>query len=125
VRQEDLAVFREFVNSLDEPVNVSSIRASFVAAFGEEQAERLQIAGDGHRGGMLDGGKHGPNPFQDAIVIAIGWECFTRPEFRKCHGITAPVDELKTWIREHGELNSYQGPIDYLALLAGWYDEYC
>jgi hypothetical protein len=101
-----------------------STRESFVATFGEEQAVALEVAGNGHRGSVLEGNKTGSDPFRDAVVLAIGFECFTNPGYRDWHGITAPADEIVAWVKEHGEIADHDGPKDYLSLLAGAYNEY-
>lgn len=101
-----------------------SVRESFVERFGEEQAVALENAGNGHRADLLAGDEHGPDAFRDAIVIAIGFECFTSDHYRKSHGITVPVADLTAWIREHGDLAHHTGPIDYLAMLVGRYQPY-
>lgn len=99
-------------------------RESYAATFGKTQADRLQEAGESHRERLIEGDKRGSDPFRDAIVIAIGHECFTEPSYRKYHGITPSVRRIKAWIRDHGELAGYDGPIDYIALAAGAYEEY-
>lgn len=103
---------------------MSTIRDSFVARFGEEQADALEAAGNGHRDTLLEGDKHGSDAFRDAVVIAIGFQCFEVDGYRESHGITAPADDIKAWIREEADLAHHQGPIDYLAMMAGAYNEY-
>ena len=100
------------------------IRESFELRFGPDQAQALQAAGDGHRGDLLHGDEYGPDAFLDAIVIAIGFECFTNEHYRESHGITVPIPELKEWIRAEADLGHHTGPVDMITLFLGGYREY-
>lgn len=97
-----------------------SCRDSFVEHFGEEQAQRIESAAREHQ----DTNDKGSDPFRWAIAITIGYECFTKAKYRVYHGITAPVDEVKTWVREHCPLAEHDGDIDVLAAVIGTYNEY-
>ncbi len=101
---------------------VVSVRRSFVRTFGEEQAEKIEAAAAEHKNGVHD--KTGSDPFKWAIVICIGFECFTKKDYRSHHGITAPVEKIKGWIKRSGHLDTHDGDIDYLALFTGAYNEY-
>lgn len=97
-------------------------RESFVEHFGEEQAWRVEQAALEHRNGVHD--NPGSDPFRWAIAITIGYECFTRSEFREYHRITVPVEEIKAWICKHGDLRNHDGDVDYMSMFCGRYDEY-
>ena len=101
-----------------------SVRESFVARFGEGQAQAFERAADAHR--RENGGSRGPgsDPFKTVIAITIGWDCFSNPAYREHHGITAPVDELTDWIRKDCDLGNHDGDFDALALFAGCYDDF-
>lgn len=73
---------------------------------------------------LLEGHKRGSDPFRDCIVICIGHECMTRPEFRDEHGILPDPGALKSWARAHADIEHHDGPIDYLALVTGAYEEW-
>jgi hypothetical protein len=101
---------------------VSKIRESFVEHFGEEQAAKLEAAAVEHKNGIHD--EPGSDFFRWAIVICIGFECFTKDRYREYHGITAPVEDVKQWVREHGDIANHDGDADYLSLFCGTYNEY-
>ena len=66
----------------------------------------------------------GDDPFKWALVICIGYQCCEKSDYREYHGITAPWDEIKAWIKAHGHLDTHNGDCDYLALFAGVYNEF-
>lgn len=99
-----------------------SVRNSFVALFGEEQACRIEAAANEHKNGIHD--EPGSDPFKWACLIAIGHECISRPRFREHHKIAVPFDEFKAWAVEHGDFASHDGQYDYIAMFAGIYNEY-
>lgn len=99
-----------------------TIRTAFAEKFGEDQAAAVVAAAEGHRNGVHD--DPGSDYFKWALCIAIGHECITEPRYRDEHGITAPVDDLKAWIKAEADLGSHDGDMDYLAAIAGAYDEY-
>jgi hypothetical protein len=99
-----------------------SVRDSYVAAFGEEQACNLERAAEMHKNGIHD--KPGSDAFKWACLIAIGHECISRPRFAEYHEITVPQDDFKKWCLEHGELGSHDGEVDYISLMLGIYNEY-
>jgi hypothetical protein len=100
-----------------------SIRAAFVERFGEEEALRLERAAHAHAQPRPPKGI-GSDPFKWVLLITIAYECFTRESFRAHHGIVASVADLKEWIKSHGGLDTHDGDVDYLALVAGAYNEY-
>ena len=95
-----------------------SIRAAFVARFGEDDAARIEAAADKHKNGIHD--NPGSDPFKWALCIAIGHECMTR--FVGYHKIVADPDVLQAWVYESADLASHDGDVDYLALLSGAYE---
>jgi hypothetical protein len=101
-----------------------SVRTSFVKAFGENEAKAIEAAARFHANGINDG-KLGSDPFKWALTIIIGYQCAEIASYRAHHKITAPWNKIKTWIKKHGELKSHDGDMDYLALMAGTYNEYC
>lgn len=100
-----------------------SIRDSFVARFGEDQAAAIEAAADEHANGINDSNK-GSDPFKWAVSLVIGYECASKDRYRKYHGITAPWDEVHDWIKTDADLASHDGDVDYLALVCGSYNEY-
>ena len=101
---------------------MSDTRTLFAAQFGDEQAEAIQSAAEGHKNGVHD--RYGSDKFKWALTICIGHECFTNDSYRAEHGITAPVDEVKQWIKDEADLASHDGDFDFLAAMAGAYEEY-
>lgn len=99
-----------------------SVRESFVAMFGESEAVTMEAAAREHKNGIHD--ITGSDPFKWAVLICIGYECFTRASFREHHGFTASADAIKTWAQNHGQLNTHDGDVDYLSLFCGRYQEY-
>jgi hypothetical protein len=100
-----------------------SIRIDFEKAFGVDQAKAIYDAALSHEKGVNNIEK-GSDPFKWALLIAIGYQCMEVERYREHHGITAPWEELKAWIKEHADLSSHNGDCDYLALFAGKYNEY-
>lgn len=98
-----------------------SIRDSFVERFGAQEAAAIEAAAELHRSELLEGGKYGSDPFRDAIVITIGFQCLSRASFRRYHGIKTPWKELREWIKTEAHLAKHDGPIDWLAYGAGLY----
>ena len=97
-------------------------KSSFVAQFGYEEAEKIMRAAEEHMNGVHD--ESGSDVFRWAICICIGYECMSKKEYRECHGIITPWEELKIWIKTYANLENHDGQIDYLALFAGAYDEF-
>lgn len=100
-----------------------STRDSFVQHFGEDNAAAVEGAAQEHENGMNSNDK-GSDPFRWAISIAIGYQCMELDRYREHHGFTAPWPAVKQWIKDHGDLAHHDGDVDYLALLAGTYNEY-
>ena len=99
-----------------------SIRDSFVTRFGTEQADNIEMAAIDHMNGIHD--NPGSDPFKWALLICIGYQCISREEFRNYHRITVPLEEVKMWALEEGQLNTHDGDYDVLGLFAGAYDEW-
>ena len=99
-----------------------SIRESFVDRFGADQADAVVAAADEHANGIHD--DRGSDPFKWAIAICIGYECVSKDSYRDHHGITAPWEAIRQWIKDHADLGSHDGDVDYLSMLAGRYDEF-
>ncbi len=100
-----------------------SIRDNFVARFGEEEARRLEWAAAEHSNGINDQNK-GLDTFKWVLLICIGYGCFQKDRFRKYHGIVAPYEDLRYWIKHNADLGSHDGDYDYFGLLMGTYNEY-
>ena len=62
--------------------------------------------------------------FRWAICIVIGYQCAEVEAYREAHGIKAPWEEIRQWIKREGDLANHDGDLDYLALFAGAYGEY-
>lgn len=101
----------------------STVRDSFVARFGEDDALRIEEAAEGH---LAETSIHadddrGGDPFQYLFLAAIGSECVSR--FREHHGIKASEEDMREWALAEGRLGSATCDVpDYLALIGGAYD---
>jgi len=95
----------------------------FAAEFGKEQADRIVDAAYEHANGINSENK-GDDHFKWALLICIGYDCISKPNFRSHHKITVPYETLKNWIKGKGELAIHNGDLDYLALFCGRYDEF-
>jgi hypothetical protein len=103
--------------------NGSGVRGSFVRAFGEDTASRIEAAASEHSNGV-NSERKGDDPFKWALLICIGYQCMEKPDYRTSHGIEPPWPKLKAWIKKNGELRSHNGDCDYLALVCGTYNEF-
>ena len=100
-----------------------NIREKFVQKFGEELAQKIEEAANSHRNGVndVDIGDY----FQWALLICIGYECLSNPEYRKFHNIPEiNWEEISKWIKENAELDNYSGSLDYLSFMAGIYNHF-
>jgi hypothetical protein len=102
---------------------MDTIRTAFTERFGEDQAAAIESAAEGHGNGINDGNR-GTDPFKWALLVAIGYQCMEIKNYRAYHGITAPWPDLKEWIIAQGKLAEHDGDCDYLAALAGTYNEF-
>lgn len=100
-----------------------STRESFVETFDESTADLIVAAAEEHRNGIHD--DPGSDYFRWAIAITIGYECWSHPGYARHHGLELPdADAIRQWIKDHGDLANHDGDVDYLALMAGAYNEY-
>jgi hypothetical protein len=99
-----------------------TVRDSFVETFGEEAAQAVEDAAQGHENGVHD--NRGSDPFKWAIAICIGYECMSKDDYREWHGFTPEWESVKNWIKEHGELGTHDGDVDYISLVIGAYNEF-
>ena len=99
-----------------------TVRASFVERFGNEQTDKIIAAALEHNNTVHN--NPGEDVLQWAIVITIGYECWSKDRYRDYHGITVPAEEIEQWITEEGDLENYTGDPDYVTLLTGGYDKY-
>jgi hypothetical protein len=101
---------------------VSALQDKFAAEFGEENAAKLLAAAIEHNNDVH--GDAGADIFRWAICISIGYECWSVPKYAAYHGIDADPVAIKAWIKEHADLASHDGDVDYLGMMCGAYDEY-
>lgn len=103
-----------------------SVRASFVARFGEADAVAIEAAAEQHLSNAFDihaGDQRGADPFKYALLTAIGYECVTR--FRRNHGIVAEAADIQAWAIAEADLGSHDGDIpDYISAIAGVYGDW-
>lgn len=53
---------------------------------------------------------------------ALRWECLTRPEFRREHGVTTTWADLAVWIHDEANLANYDGTMDLAGRGMGFLD---
>ena len=97
--------------------------AAFAERFGEEEADRILMAAEQHANGINDRNR-GSDFFKWALLITIGYECWSSPDSYDYHAFTSAPEDIKAWIKEHGEIDTHDGDFDYLALFVGKYNEY-
>ena len=100
-----------------------SIREHFVKQFGEPDAAAIEAAAQEHADDINSKDK-GSDLFRWAITICIGYECMSKDSYRDYHCITAPWNDLRQWIIDHGDISNHDGDSDYLAALCGAYNEF-
>ena len=100
-----------------------SVRDHFVSAFGEDLAQKIEASANYHANDV-NSKNRGSDPFKWALLICIGYECCSKKQFRQYHGILTPWEDIRGWIKEHGDLATHNGDCDYLALLSGAYNEF-
>lgn len=105
-----------------------TVRHSFVEHFGEDQATKIEEASLTHMQSSNVAHKEdkwGSDPFQYHLLACIGSDCFTVQKNRDYHGITIPLEELRAWVLEFGDLHAFEGDLpDYLALFVGAYNSW-
>jgi hypothetical protein len=101
---------------------VTDLRTRFVARFGDDLAETIVAVAEHHTKVIPAVLGRGSDPFRFALVWAIGFECLTRPEFRREHGITVPWADLLTWICDEADLASFDGTMDVSGRGRGLFD---
>jgi hypothetical protein len=110
-------------------MSLCRLEKSFLKRLTEKDLDAMYDCLLAHRHGCLDFMENflpsDPDKrFQAALVLAIGFDCFKDDDYREHHGFVSPYDEIKDWICEYGELADYDGPMDYLSLFRGKYNEY-
>mgnify|MGYP001612345217 CR=1 FL=1 len=100
-----------------------SIRAKFVRDFDEATAAKIEAAAIEHSNG-INSARKGDDPFKWALLVAIGYQCMEKPNYREHHGIKPSWAHLKAWIKKNARLDIHNGDCDYLALMAGAYNEF-
>jgi hypothetical protein len=111
---------------------MSRIRESFVARFGEDAAQAIEEAAHDHEveANPYDvlGTDHkdhkGNDHFQWAIMMVLSYECVSKPEYREWHGINIEWEDFDEWVKLEGDLTSFEGEFDKMALIIGVYQPY-
>lgn len=101
---------------------MSDLRSRFVARFGPDLATSIETAVEHHIKAIPGQIERGSDDFRWALVWAIGFECLTRPEFRREHGVTAPWADLCGWLADEADLAAYDGTMDWSGRGAGRFD---
>lgn len=101
---------------------MSDLRERFVARFGGDLAESIETAVEHHIKAISGQVDRGSDSFRWALVWAVGFECLTRPDFRREHGVTVPWADLCGWIADEADLAAYDGTMDWGGRGAGRFD---
>lgn len=99
-----------------------TVRNSFVANFGEENALAFEAAAEAHDNGLHP--NRGSDPFKWVLMLVLSYECASKPLFAFHHGITAEWELVDAWIEAKAEMGEYDGDVDFLAFLTGTYNSY-
>lgn len=103
---------------------MDSIREQFIKDFDEETADKIINAAKYHANG-INNENIGSDEFKWALCIIISYQCAEIDRYRSYHGITKyPWERIKNWIKSNGYLDTHDGSFDYIALVAGIYNEY-
>ncbi len=109
---------------MTEQETKESIRGHFVETFGEDLAAAIERAAESHIT-PYNANNRGSDPFKWALLITIGYQCFEVDAYREFHGITgATYEQIRDWIKEHGDLASHDGDFDSVAAFCGLYGQY-
>ena len=100
---------------------VNELRARFVERFGSDLAQTIERAIDLHAAEYPLALERGSDPFRFALIWAVGFECLTRPQFRREHGITTPWADLAAWIRKEADFASFDGTMDRAGHASGFF----
>jgi hypothetical protein len=98
----------------------SPLATAFGEKFGFEQVDKIVSAAVEHNNEIHS--HIGSDIFVWALAIAVGYSCLEVTAFREYHGITVPVDDLRSWVLANGALDHFDGTPDFLGLILGAYD---
>lgn len=101
----------------------SPTEKAFIERFGDDEAVRFWAAANHHKNGINDNNL-GSDPFKWVLAICIGYQCAEEESYRKWHGITAPWEEVRQWIIDHGNLATHDGDVDYISVFTGVYSDF-
>lgn len=101
---------------------LSHVRSKFVARLGPNLADTIETAVAAPCPGVPGQIERGSDDFRWALVWAVGFECLTRPGFRREHGVTAPWADLCCWIADEADLANVDGTMDWSGRGAGRFD---
>lgn len=105
---------------------MKTVRESFVKEFGERNAKVIESCAKEHGNG-INNKKKGSDPFKNALLIVIGYECVSKEIYFKYHKFDSKrisPYRFEKWCKEKGELNTHDGDCDYLALICGVYNKF-
>jgi hypothetical protein len=83
---------------------MSALRDEFAARFGEANAVAVEEAAAFH---AEPPGTPGSDAFRWALLVCAYNQCIDY--YAEIHGITADVEEVRTWVRDHADLASWDG----------------
>lgn len=106
---------------------MSKVRQLYVEHFNEAEAKAIDNAFQKHFENELQGihasDDFGTDPFRYKLLTVISYQCVS--EYAEHHNIKVSEEDFKEFCLKHADLGEHDGDIpDYLALMAGIYQEY-
>lgn len=99
-----------------------TLREMFVEKFGEEQTAKVEAAAEMHDFAYRSEEQNkGSDAFRWVLVWVIGFECVSKPNYAKWHGIEIDPEQFRQWVYEHAELEKHNGAWDNMAMVSGAY----
>jgi hypothetical protein len=99
-----------------------TLRDRFASHFGEMLAVSVEAAVERHVPDLKLALDRGSDPFQFALIWAIGLACLSDPAFRTEHGVTVPWELFRDWCAASDILACFDGTFDWGSYAAGRFE---
>jgi hypothetical protein len=97
-----------------------TVRDSFIEHFGAKNASAIESAAIQHNHETHK--NPGNDTFQWSICMVLSYQCVE--QFAADHEIGISNEDFLQWVRDHADLDNYDGDVDALGLAVGCYDEF-